>query len=495
MPTVQILADNVSAVIKGSVDYDTSNQLSEACSYEVQGSEYMSGGFRGRGGPRYGNWDGRKRLYHKGTKRFPTGLLSKVVDILVARGYEVSVNNDYEGVLQSDPVVPNAGWELRGYQQDAVDMCIEAKRCMMKVATGGGKTVMAGHLIGKVGYRSVFLVHTKDLLYQAHDTFVSMYGESFVGIVGDGHRDILKTIVVATIQTVSRALEVEYKNDSFSEDSWVDNTTLDEQETKDLRYLVELDCGLVMMDECHRVAAPTATNVLNAFVMAEYRIGLSASPWRDDGADIALEAVFGNVAVNINASWLIDNGWLVQPIIKIVAVPAKRFAKGTQYATIYSEYIVGNEERNGLVLHEAIKLVKQGRPTMVLVTRINHGSELAERLSGILGFEVPFISGKDDADIRKRVIDAVRRDDLKCFVATTIADEGLDIKPLSGLVLAGGGKSSTRALQRVGRSLRPWKDKKNAVIIDFEDNARYLYDHTQARIRMYESEERFVITG
>lgn len=492
MSKVTITVGNVSSRIEaGVLDYETTNMLSEACCYEVQGAEYSSNRRFGRG--KFGNWDGRKRLYHKGHRTFPTGLLNRVKEVLINNGFEVEVVRKGENSIVNIllPEIP-ATWALRDYQDESVEQAIDARRCMIKVATGGGKTVMAGHLIARIGKQTVFLVHTKDLLYQAYDTFVSMFGEQNVGIIGDGRQEIGCPVTVATLQSMSRALELAYKNEE--DEGWKDNTSLSEDTILWLNNATKYNCGLVIMDECHRVAAPTATDVVSAFLAAEYRFGMSASPWRDDGADLALEAVFGHVAVNINASWLIENDWLVKPVIKLVNAPPTRFSKGTKYQTIYEEYIVNNAERNELVVRHTKRLVvNQGRATMVLVNRISHGKEISRALTDALGFEVPFISGKDDSELRTFVIKGVRDGSIMCFVASTIADEGLDIRPLAGLVLAGGGKSSTRALQRVGRVLRPFKDKKDAVVIDFIDNAKFLYDHSAARINIYNSESQFVI--
>lgn len=491
---ITIEVGNVASRIKGTLDYQASNALSEACSYEVKGAEYMNQKRSPYARSRFGNWDGKKRLFHKQYKTFPTGLLHRVTGILESLGHTINIT--YDPIEVQNAQLPSKGlekWALRPYQTKAVRDAIAARRCMVKVATGGGKTVMAGHIIYQVCKPAIFFVHTKDLLYQAYDTFASMFGSLNVGVIGDGKQEIGRPITVATIQSVARALDIKYQKDKYAEDDWLDNTTLGSDATSWLHEMAQESCGLVIMDECHRVAAPTATDVLAAFTAADYRIGMSASPWRDDGADLALEGVFGHVAVDINASWLIDNGWLVEPIIKIVPAEPMSFPKGTKYATIYEQYIVDNDERNELVVENTVRLVKQGRPTMVLVSRINHGTALAQELTERLGYVVPFLSGKDDSDVRREVLDGMRDGEYKCFVATTIADEGLDIKPLSGLVLAGAGKSSTRALQRVGRSLRPFANKKNAVVIDFEDNAKYLLQHTQERMKIYESEERFII--
>jgi superfamily II DNA or RNA helicase len=67
------------------------------------------------------------------------------------------------------------------------------------------------------------------------------------------------------------------------------------------------------------------------------------------------------------------------------------------------------------------------------------------------------------------------------------------------LILAGSGKSQTRALQRIGRVIRAYEDKqtgfvkKDAYVVDFHDNIKYMLNHSRARRRIYETEPEFVI--
>ena len=81
--------------------------------------------------------------------------------------------------------------------------------------------------------------------------------------------------------------------------------------------------------------------------------------------------------------------------------------------------------------------------------------------------------------------------ELDCIIASTIFDEGVDIPILDTLILAGGGKSKVRAMQRIGRVIRKYPKKKKAFVIDFLDNATYLKNHSAARKRMYETERLF----
>jgi superfamily II DNA or RNA helicase len=487
---------NSSCRISTPVHPVTAETLSEACMYEVEGAEFMirENASKFAMKSRFGSWDGKKRLYHKGYRTFPTGLLPLVMGILQQHDYDVKVTGKPPAVFQlaeHHRFNISQGWELRAYQQEAVDCAFDAERCMVRVPTGGGKTVIAAHIIEKCATLTVFLVHTKDLLYQAKEMFESIFGTE-IGQIGDGIVDI-KPVTVCTVQTAAKALGVKYTSNAMAEGDDAFTDKVPQERLASIAALIDR-AGCVMMDECHRIAAPTAMDVLSAIKNAPYRFGFSASPWRDDGADLALEAVFGQVAYTISATALIDMGFLVRPIISFKSVPPKAYPKKTKYAEVYTDYIVNNDARNAIGVKAAQRNLARGIRTLVLVRQIAHGKHIQEWLSKSLGFDVPFLSGKDDSTVRNAVIGDMRAGRLPMLIATTIADEGLDVKPLAGLVLLGGGKSSTRALQRVGRVLRPFEGKNFATVTDFEDNALYLVHHSAKRAKIYGSEPGFTIT-
>lgn len=497
---ITIKLDNVYGRIEsGILPMEVANIISRDTSYEVAGAEFMKrGAYDHRAGkfrPKYGGWDGSKKLYNRGTRKFPAGLFGRIVGILEHHNVEYRIewgNIPHELFGKSLPVPDE--WTLRPYQTDAVSRALAAQRCMIRVATGGGKTVMAGHMIAKVGRPAVFFVHTKDLLYQAIDCFRSMFPTLIVGQVGDGVC-VIGDVTICTLQTAAKALDCKYERDPFAEgdESWQDGGTMESADDKAAIRRMLNDAEVLFMDECHRVAAPTAVAVVEGVPNAYYRFGLSASPWRDDGADLVLEGAFGHVEVDISASELIDRGFLVQPYIRMMKGPIGRFTKQDKYATVYDQYVVNNDRRNAIGISEAKKLMGRGLSTLVLVRQIAHGEAIAEALREF-GNDIPFLSGKDSSTHRQTVLNDLRADRLAGLVATSIADEGLDVKPLAGLVLLGAGKSSTRALQRVGRVLRPYPGKTHAEVIDFEDNAKYLYDHSRARLKIYETEPNFIIT-
>jgi len=111
---------------------------------------------------------------------------------------------------------------------------------------------------------------------------------------------------------------------------------------------------------------------------------------------------------------------------------------------------------------------------MVIVKEIKHGRLQSSLIDGSI-----FVSSEVTPELRKSIFDRVRSNEQSVIVCTTLADEGLDISNLRSLVLAGGGKSSTRALQRVGRVLRPDKGKDYGYVVDIVDDIEYFAEHSE----------------
>jgi superfamily II DNA or RNA helicase len=468
---------------------EVADEISAACSYEVKGAEHSPLFKKGR-------WDGRKRLFNKQSGKFPMGLLQRVLDIMTSRGvtwttkdYRPPAGNGLLDIEISDLV------EKRPYQSDAADAAIAAGRSVLQVATGGGKTVIASILISRLKSPTLFLVHTKDLLYQAKGSFESMLigeGVGSIGQIGDGIVDI-QPVTVATMQTMSKILGVKYEKYAFDDaDDKEKETDINRHAQALRRYLDTVD--VVIWDEVHRVACDMAFGVSEALGAARYRIGLSASPWRDDGLDIMIEAAMGPISYRITASELIDLGYLVPPIIRRVKVPSSIpwYLDTRTYDQIYRAEIVENEYRNRLIMRYAADFMELNIPSLILVQQIKHGNKL-KRLISEEYHPIDFLSGRDLSMVRNQTIQSMRDGERISLIASTIADEGLDIKRLAGLIMAGGGKSSTRALQRIGRVLRPFEGKTHALIIDFDDEALYLRDHAARRKEIYQTEPKFTI--
>lgn len=472
--------------IEDEPDVEFLRELDKELSFFVQGAEHTRAfkGYVGRGG-KFFKWDGRKHLLSNKLE-FGPGLLTRVKNIydISEKEYEVVDNTSHSSkasIIDIKKKLKKIKKEPYPYQIEARDEILKYQRGIIRLATGGGKTIVAALMTAELGKKTIIYVIGKDLLYQIHELFSSLFGE--VGIIGDSKCEI-KDINIATIWTIGQALGLKVKR---SQDEIDGEKKLSKNKHKEIRDLMH-ETRVHIFDECHLASCNTIQEIAKS-IKPEHIYGMSASPWRDDNSDLLIESILGHTVVNISASYLIDRDYLVQPIIKFLPVPQLKEDIPNQYMTIYRKYVVENEQRNDMVVRGAERLVEQGYKTLVLYNSLDHGDMLFEKISSRL--PCALLSGKDSSDDRNEVKDKLENGGLDCIIASRIFDIGVDLPCLSGLVVASSGKSSVRALQRIGRVLRKYPNKKQAAVIDFKDQAKFLDKHSLARRKIYKSEERF----
>jgi superfamily II DNA or RNA helicase len=474
---VKIVIGNVYARIIGLSDEAVLKEIDLKFSYMVQGHQFM----------RNSGWDGRYRLFKRNA--FPVGLLSSAEEILKGHGikYEIQDNREVFRFGKDIKIDPDSGFEIRDYQVDAVDRAFEAERGVIRISTGGGKSLIIAMLAAKFNVRAVIYVIGVDLLYQMRDTIQRAFPHIRVGMVGDGHCDIQK-VTVCTIWSAAAAFgkkAVILDNDT-TQDRKSKNKFLNKEKTKEMVRSAQM----FILDECQYSGSDTVQFLHKESRSARFVFLLSATPWREAGDDILIEAVGGPRIVDIDASKLIDEGWLVPPEIHFLDIPMLR-GVGKNYHEIYNNYIVDNDVRNQKLVDATKKLVAAGKKVLILVVKVDHGKILQGMFDDDL--RVASLDGRNKSSDRISVINAMKSGRLDVLISSKIFDQGIDIPELDALVLAGSGKSSARALQRIGRVIRRRDGKKNAIVVDTKDNCKYLREHSNARFRIYSTEPRFKI--
>lgn len=462
--------------------------LDKALSFYVQGAEHTAAfkGFVNREGE-YVKWDGFKKLLTP-TLQFPAGLLEKVKEFYRAADKEFEVIDKRAPKSKGTPKdilgnLKKIGKEPYPYQTEILDVIDTNDRGIIKVATGGGKSLIAALIAAKLGKKTIIYVIGKDLLYQFHTFFQQCFDEE-IGIIGDGHC-VIKDINIASIWTVGQAIGMNKKNILLDGDD--DEETVGKNKYADIVKMMK-DAKVHIIDECHMSACETVQQIYK-FSTPEHLYGLSGSPWRDDGADLMIEGVLGRYIVNISASYLIERDFLAKALIRFRVVPPPAFPLDRVYSSVYKNYVVENDVRNGLVLNAAKALVEKGYQTLVLFSSIKHGKILYDLFKQHMRCAI--LDGSNDKDERAQVKKDLEDRKIDCVLASKIFDIGVDIPSLAGLVIACGGKSTVKALQRVGRVIRKYPGKKFAVVVDFIDQAPFLDNHSKIRYKIYKSEDGF----
>jgi len=489
---ITITVYNVRCQIEGLAnDPEVKKRLDSVLSYYVQGYQftkaYKSGWWNNKK-QKWERWDGKNHLLSQplasGKRTFLTGLLGKVEAILKGSGVQYTIDDQRKKVKYGKKI-KTKNIETREYQERVLKASLNTNCGIIQAATGSGKSVMITQLIANTNVKTMVYVIGIDLLYQMKETFEKMLGTK-VGIIGDGKAEI-KKINICTVWTAANVLGEKYI--PLDDEDRSKKEKLKAANKAKIKKAIG-EAQLVIFDECHMLATDTVQAINTASKNGYYKYGYSGTPWRDDGADLLLEAVCGKNIVEITASELIKAGYLVEPTIYFRNIP-KMDKLPDKYPSIYKEYIVENEVRNAEIIKVASKLVESNRKVLILVKNIKHGKILLEELEE--NFVVYFVRGSIDSDERNWVRQEFLNGGIDIIIASVVYDQGVDLPNLDALVLAGSGKSSGRALQRLGRVIRPYKGKKDAIVVDFIDNAKYLLNHTAERTKIYRSEAGFKI--
>lgn len=179
---------------------------------------------------------------------------------------------------------------------------------------------------------------------------------------------------------------------------------------------IDKEWDLIIFDEAQRLPANKFSKL--AFAKTKYRIGLTATPWREDNRQHLIVALCG-FPVYIPWAELISAGILRRPKITVATVP-NQAAK-----TTYVKSLVANRKGKALIYCDWLK----------------EGQALADAL------DVPFIHGNTTRKLEK-----IRESDV--CVVSRVADRGVSLRDLRLVIeVAFAGKSREQNAQRVGRLL------------------------------------------
>jgi superfamily II DNA or RNA helicase len=468
-----------SKIIVNDYKYPTISELWEhldnELSYDVQNSFFM----KALSTNQYirEQWDGRQHLFSVKTGQFLTGLLPRAVEALTLYNIPYDIN-DFRMIYDKGAEIECRNIQHRRYQQESIIRAIELKRGIIHASPRSGKTICEILLVAKLNiYPVLSICQSLDIARQTIDKFKQFLPQIKVGFVGDGECNI-QPVTIATIQSLMRAYDIKEKIPKKQLEKF-----LKESDKGRVQTLVET-AKVIWYDEVHHVCSATSKYILqNKTYAAEYILGCSGTPFREDNTNILMEGLIGPIIYSISYSKLIEEGFLVRPTIHLIKVPKDIvFDDSATYQTIYKKAIIDNKARNDYIITIAADLVKQGKSCMILVTKISHGETLARHMS----FSKFVYSKSKD---REMAWEKLKSKSIKCVI-TTLGDEGLDIQNLDAVIIASGGESAIKAFQRM-RCMTPYPGKKSAIIVDFLDPYKYLKRHSSKRMHLYRTEPLF----
>ncbi len=344
----------------------------------------------------------------------------------------------------------------RDYQTAALNAWTNAgRRGVIVLPTGAGKTFVAEMCIANAKRSTIVVVPTIDLMTQWATRLEQSSGLP-VGMLGGGSKDV-QALTVATYD--SALLTMEFIGNKF---------------------------GLLIVDECHHLPGNSYQQIANSCI-APYRLGLSATPEREDGADALLDEILGPICYRK------EIGELERTVLApyqterlFLSLEPDEQQEYDQARQTYINFVhqnriaLGSPEGWGLFLRacsrrphgkEALQayfaqkrialsarqklrklqeLLHQHRDGRIIVFTADNATayKIGEQ------FLLPVLTHHTKAGERKGFLDAFRNGEYPCIVTSKVLNEGVDVPEANvGIVVSGSG-SKREHIQRLGRILR-----------------------------------------
>lgn len=397
---------------------------------------------------------------HGNSLILPFGTLKDIIPMISGCEFR----RDFAEIVDVDY---NCKVPLYDYQEHAVSAVIGEYYGILRSPAGSGKTQMGISLVGRLGKRTLWLTHTKDLLNQSKARAEQYMDKALMGTITEGKVDVGGGITFATIQTMCRLDLSQYK------------------------YFWDV----IIVDECHRCSGtPTAMTqfykVLNCLA-ARHKYGLSATVHRSDGMIAATYALLGQVVYTVPDEAVGDR--IMRVGIKPVYTRVKpgRECINTDGTLNYAKlinYLCANGDRNHQISSWIVS--ESEHPSLILSDRLEHLETLMATLPRVMREQAVMISGKMTTKKgkaeREQAIEDMRMGAKKYLFATySLAKEGLDIPCLERLYMVTPQKDYAIITQSIGRIARTFNGKQNPICLDFVDDSQYLVKAFKKRCTTY----------
>ncbi|ELZ34409.1 DNA/RNA helicase, superfamily ii [Halogeometricum pallidum JCM 14848] len=349
------------------------------------------------------------------------GKESHIKRILYEAGYPVKDDRDLE---TGDPLDVDLRVELRDYQRDWVDRFTTQKAGVLVGPPGAGKTVTGIGVLAAVGGETLILVPSRELAAQWRSELLrhTSLDEEQIGEYHGGEKQV-RPVTIATYQTAG----MDRHRSLFDDREW----------------------GLIVYDEVHHV--PSRIYRRSADLQAKHRLGLSATPIREDDKE---KEIFTLIGPPIGTDWskLFEAGYVQEPEVEIRYVPWADDTARNEWSSADGRERHQLAAMNSQKIAETRRLLRQHPESkaLVFVDYLDQGEDIAEAL------DVPFVSGEMRHHHRERLFRQFREGKLRTLVISRVGDEGIDLPNAELAVVASGlGGSRRQGAQRAGRTMRP----------------------------------------
>lgn len=387
----------------------------------------------------------------------PRGAIKIVREVLLQCDHDITIEDKRTTGIDLD-LHSNIEITPRDYQREAIDQIKKRIQGTIILPCGTGKTKLAVLAILELKKSTLVIVPTKEIMGQWTNDVQEILGYE-AGNVGDGKK-VFRPITIAIL-----------------------NSLVDLEESDELSQF-----GFILHDECHRSCAKTNQRVLS-FAPAKYRIGLTATRIREDRLEQLIDWTFGDIILERSVQEMVAHRWLMMPELVYEKTDFTFDYHGPDEKRIeaLSQAIVASPTRLRLIC-DTIKTQHDNpkRSILVLANRKEYCHKIKESLESD-GLDPLVVTGDTPKKPRKKAIESIKNGSRRILIATSLADEGMDIPRLSDVILAYPESARARTIQRIGRVMRPVEGKYPMLFDIVDPLVPTLVNRWNERKRTYKS--------
>lgn len=351
--------------------------------------------------------------------------------------------------------------KLRDYQREAVNSVYEywqkeKGNPLIVAPCGAGKSLIIGEVVKGVmqypGTRVLVLAHRVELLEQNEAELKNLWPEAPTGFfsAGLGKRDYHANVTFAGIQTIANKI-----------------------------HLFE-PFDICLIDEAHLLPRSALTqygrtvDTLKKMRPTCRFIGLTATPYRLDSGYLYQgdDALFDKVSYDIPVQKLVDDGYLCEVVAKAGRQVADMTGVKKRMGEFNQKEMAAAFEQDNLLINACQQIIEEGQERKAWIV-FCASVEQAEKVTDIMksnGIDADIVTGAHGKTERKNTIERFKAGNLKCLVNVDVLTIGFNapICDLAALIRAT--DSTALYVQIVGRIMRTYPNKKNALLLDFGGN-------------------------
>ena len=365
--------------------------------------------------------------------------------------------------------------KLRQWQEKAFPLWWAKKRGIVKVVTGGGKTVFAIHCLTKYleeeKDNSIFIVVPSiALLDQWYEGLQKTFGDKDISLNGGGeHLEVISKITISTIDSV-----------------------------KNIIHKFNAPNTLLIVDECHKIGTEKRGEILTGNWHAT--LGLSATPERDydDNFYIIIKKILGDIIfdydyIDAREDEVIVNFKLLYAYAEMTEAENDKYKDFTKKIQRRAATIGGNNMNDyplKMLIFNRARMVKNSknripfgvellqkhkRDSCIVFTENKKQAKEFNKIINKKGYKSAIYNTDLDNNEREENLNNFKSGNLNVLVSCTALDEGFDMPEADGAMILSASSSKRQRIQRMGRVLRITANKENALIVTvYSSNTEYV---------------------